>query len=124
MTYISIPCNDTHGGCHIGHTGIDAVKQPGQISDNAADQQPFKPLGNLVPNEIQGHPSLKAPPAGAGEGERVVGCASAEEATEQRNEGGADQGDTAAGHQLYDGEVVVKRNFQSTEKRCPIGQRE
>ena len=60
----------THGGCHIGHTGIDAVKQPGQIADDAADQQPFKPLGNLVPNEIQGHPSLKAPSRRRGRGRK------------------------------------------------------
>ena len=32
----------------------------------------------------------------------MVGCASAEEAAEQRDEGGADQGDTAAGHELLD----------------------
>ena len=56
--------------CHIGHTGIDAVKQPGQIADDAADQQPFKPLGNLVPNEIQGHPSLKAPSRRRGRGRK------------------------------------------------------
>ena len=59
------------------------------------------------------------PPAGAGEGERVVGCASAEEAAEQRDEGGADQGDTAAGHELYDGEIVVKREFSEYRKTLP-----
>ena len=32
----------------------------------------------------------------------MVGCASAKEAAEQRNEGGADQGDTATGHELLD----------------------
>ena len=32
----------------------------------------------------------------------MIGCASAEETAEQRNEGGADQGDTATGHELLD----------------------
>ena len=49
----------------------------------------------------------------------MVGCASAEEAAEQRNEGGADQGDTAAGHELYDGEIVVKREFSEYRKTLP-----
>lgn len=36
----AVPCLGclTHGGSYIGHTGIDAVKQPGQIADDAADQ--------------------------------------------------------------------------------------
>ena len=49
----------------------------------------------------------------------MVGCASAEEAAEQRDEGGADQGDTAAGYELYDGEVVVKREFSEYRKTLP-----
>ena len=68
----AVPClgRFTHGGRHIGNTGIDAVKQPGQIADNASDQQPFEPLGNLVPNEIQGHPSLKTPFRRSGRGRK------------------------------------------------------
>ena len=42
------------------------------------------------------------PPAGAGEGERVVVLTSAEEAAQQGNQGGADQGDATASHQLLD----------------------
>ena len=38
----------------------------------------------------------------------MVGCASAEEAAEQRDEGGADQGDTAAGHELFHTKIGVK----------------
>lgn len=39
----------------------------------------------------------------------MVEASSAEEAAEQRNEGGADQGDTAAGHQLSHIQLNVKR---------------
>ena len=38
----------------------------------------------------------------------MVGCASAEEAAEQRDERGADQGDTAAGHELFYPQLGVK----------------
>ena len=46
----------------------------------------------------------------------MVEASSAEEAAEQRNEGGADQGDTAAGHQLYHGELVVKGFYTKNKK--------
>ena len=38
----------------------------------------------------------------------MVVLTSAEKAAQQGNQGGADQGDTTAGHQLYHGELVVK----------------
>ena len=43
--------------CNIRNTCIDAVKESGQIADDPADQEPFEPLCDFVPYEVQGHPS-------------------------------------------------------------------
>ena len=42
----------------------------------------------------------------------MVEASSAEEAAQQGNEGGADQSDTAAGHQLFDG--FMAQNMMSS----------
>ncbi len=41
---------------------------------------------------------------------------SAEETRQQGDQGGADQGNTAAGHELYHGELVVKGFYTKNEK--------
>ena len=46
----------------------------------------------------------------------MVEASSAEEAAQQGNEGGADQSDTAVGHQLYHGELVVKGFYTKNKK--------
>lgn len=42
-----------------------------------------------------------------------------EEAAQQRNQRRTDACHTASGHQLYDGEVVVKREFSEYRKTLP-----
>ena len=42
-----------------------------------------------------------------------------EQAGEQGNQHGADHGNTRSGHELYDGEIVVKREFSEYRKTLP-----
>ena len=46
----------------------------------------------------------------------MVDKTSAKQAAQQWNQGGADQSDTAVGHQLYHGELVVKGFYTKNKK--------
>ena len=73
----SVPClrRFAYSSGYIRDAGIDAVKQPGKIADDSADQQPFQPFCDFVPYEVQkGIPPKRPPPVLPGEGGSVVGA--------------------------------------------------
>ena len=65
-------------------------------------------------------PHGKAPARRGGRStEKQVLSGNGKQVIEQGNQGQADDGDTSSGHELYDGEVVVKREFSEYRKALP-----
>ena len=53
----------THRGGGIRDLRVDAVKQPCEVADDSANQQPLQPFGHFIPNKIQaGLPPLSPLP--------------------------------------------------------------
>ncbi len=97
---------DRDGG-NFSHLRVDRVEQPREVADDSANQQALKPFVTSQ-NEIKRqHPLSSTAPGNPGAG-RLVGIASAEQAGEQGNKGGANQGNTAASHELFYPQLGVK----------------
>ena len=98
---------------------IDVVKQALQVAHNAADQDSLEPFRHFVPDKIQFLPSFWLP-ASCGNGKPEAAAEAAgvltEQSLEQGNQRQAQRGHAAARHELYHGELIVKREYFETKK--------
>ena len=109
----------THLTGDLAHLGIQGIKHPGQVGYDTVDEQFLEPLLYRVKDQRGSPPFRKAPCAGASRGVcwRTSG---GEQAGQQGDQGQADEGDTAAGHELFNslrltGRVVLTVTFQEVD---------
>ena len=85
---------------------IGAVEHPGQVACDAVNEDFLQPFGYAGPQSIQDWPPFRPP---ALRGRACCVDELTEEIGKQGDKSGADEGHTAARHELYHGELVVKR---------------
>ena len=107
----------SHLGGNARDLLVERVEESGQIIGDAADEQLLEPVIDGIKQKIHGLPPRRPPGTNR---EAKYGTYSPEQAGEQRDQGGADEGDTTASHELLDAlalraGVVISISFQEVD---------